>query len=45
MAEVAFDYTNLREVEGGLTDGDVDGARPRLEEAVGQLLGDPPGFM
>ena len=45
MAQVAFDYTNLREVEGGLTDGDVDGARPRLEEAVGQLLGDPPGFM
>jgi glucose-6-phosphate isomerase len=45
MARVAFDYTNLREVEGGLTDGDVDGARPRLEEAVGQLLGDPPGFM
>ncbi len=45
MARVAFDYTNLREVQGGLTDGDVDGARPRLEEAVGQLLGDPPGFM
>jgi len=45
MARVAFDYTNLREVEGGLTDGDIDGARPRLEEAVGQLLGDPPGFM
>ncbi len=45
MAEVAFDYTNLREVEGGLTDGDIDGARPRLEEAVGRLLGDPPGFM
>ena len=45
MSRVAFDYTNLREVEGGLTDGDVDGARPRLEEAVGQLLGDPPGFM
>ncbi len=45
MAEVAFDHTNLREVEGGLTDGDLDGARPRLEEAVDQLLGDPPGFM
>ena len=45
MAQVAFDYTNLREVEGGLTDGDVEGARPRLEEAVGRLLGDPPGFM
>ena len=45
MAEVAFDYTNLREVEGGLADGDVDGARPRLEEAVDRLLGNPPGFM
>jgi len=45
MAKVTFDYTNLREVEGGLNDGDIDGARPRLEEAVGQLLGDPPGFM
>ncbi|CAN5604651.1 glucose-6-phosphate isomerase [soil metagenome] len=45
MAEVAFDYTNLREVEGGLADGNLDGARPRLEEAVDRLLGDPPGFM
>ena len=45
MADVTFDYTNLREVEGGLTDGDLDGARPRLEEAVSKLLGDPPGFM
>ena len=45
MAEVTFDYTNLSEVEGGLTDGDLDRARPRLEEAVGRLLGDPPGFM
>ncbi|MDP8900370.1 MAG: glucose-6-phosphate isomerase [Actinomycetota bacterium] len=45
MARVTFDYTNLREVEGGLTDGDIDGARPRLEEAVDRLLGDPPGFI
>ncbi|HEV2093839.1 MAG TPA: glucose-6-phosphate isomerase [Rubrobacter sp.] len=45
MAEVAFDYTNLREVEGGLADADLDGAKPRLEEAVDRLLGDPPGFM
>jgi glucose-6-phosphate isomerase len=45
MAEVAFDYTNLREVEGGLTEGDIDGARPSLEEAVDRLLGDPAGFM
>ena len=45
MAEVAFDYTNLREVEGGLTEGDIDGARPSLEGAVDRLLGDPPGFM
>src|SRR5918997_1640575 len=45
MAEVSFDYTNLREVEGGLADGDLDGAKPRLQEAVDRLLGDPPGFM
>lgn len=45
MAQVAFDYANLREVEGGLTDADIGGISPRLEEAVGRLLEDPPGFM
>ena len=45
MAQVAFDYTNLREVEGGLGDGDLDGISGRLQEAAGTLLGDPPGFM
>jgi glucose-6-phosphate isomerase len=45
MAQVAFDYTNLREVEGGLADGDLAGVAPRLEEAVERLLGDSPGFM
>jgi glucose-6-phosphate isomerase len=45
MVQVAFDYTNLRDVEGGLAEGDLDGISPRLEEAVGALLGDPPGFM
>ncbi|QIN81738.1 glucose-6-phosphate isomerase [Rubrobacter tropicus] len=45
MAEVTFDYENLQGVEGGLEDGDLDGVRPRLKEAVDGLLGDPPGFM
>jgi glucose-6-phosphate isomerase len=45
MAQVAFDYTNLREVEGGLTDADLGGISSRLEEAVGRLLEDSPGFM
>ena len=45
MAEVAFDYRNLLEVEGGLEDGDLRGIRSRLGEAVDGFLGDPPGFM
>ena len=45
MAEVTFDYRNLREVEGGLEEGDLEGVGPRLREAVDGFLGDPPGFM
>ncbi len=44
-AFVAFDYTNLIEIEGGIAGGDLDRLRPRLEEAAEQLLGDLPGFM
>jgi glucose-6-phosphate isomerase len=45
MAEVTFDYQNLVEVEGGLGSRDLDEARPRLQEAVRELLESPPGFM
>src|ERR671914_191099 len=45
MAEVTFDYGNLVEVEGGLRSDELDEARPRLREAVDELLESPPGFM
>jgi glucose-6-phosphate isomerase len=45
MAEVTFDYQNLIEVEGGLGSGELDEVRPRLQEAVGELLESSPGFM
>jgi len=45
MANVAFDYTNLVEVEGGINDGELHDLRPRLEEAINTFLGDQPGFM
>lgn len=45
MAEVTFDYQNLVEVEGGLRSDELDGARPRLRDAVDELLGSSPGFM
>jgi glucose-6-phosphate isomerase len=45
MADVAFDYTNLVEVEGGIGAGELRDLRPRLEEAVSIFLEDPPGFM
>jgi glucose-6-phosphate isomerase len=45
MANVAFDYTNLAEVEGDIVGGDLHELRPRLEEAVDDFLKDPPGFM
>ena len=44
-AFVAFDYTNLMEIEGGIAAGDLDELRPQLEEATEELLGDLPGFM
>ncbi len=45
MAEVTFDYQNLVEVEGGIEDRELDEVRPRLREAVDELLESPPGFM
>ncbi len=45
MAKVTFDYRNLLEVEGGLEDRELDQVRPRLREAVDELLGSSPGFM
>jgi glucose-6-phosphate isomerase len=45
MAKVTFDYRNLQEVEGGLEDRELDEVRPRLREAVDELLGSSPGFM
>jgi glucose-6-phosphate isomerase len=45
MADVTFDYRNLLEVEGGLKDRELDEIRPRLREAVDELLGSSPGFM
>jgi glucose-6-phosphate isomerase len=45
MANVAFDYTNLVEVEGGINDGELHDLRPRLEEAMNTFLEDQPGFM
>src|SRR5215216_2618517 len=45
MAEVTFDYQNLMEVEGGLEDRELDEIRPRLREAVEELLESSPGFM
>jgi len=45
MAEVTFDYRNLAEVEGGLRSDELDEVRPRLQQAVDELLGSPPGFM
>jgi glucose-6-phosphate isomerase len=45
MADVAFDYTNLTEVEGGITGAELSQLSPRLEEAANVLLREPPGFM
>ena len=45
MAEVTFDYRNLMEVEGGLRSDELDEVQPRLQQAVDELLGSPPGFM
>lgn len=45
MANVAFDYTNLIEVEGGISEGELKELGPRLEEAAEELLRTQPGFM
>src|SRR5919199_6417083 len=45
MAKVAFDYTNLREVEGGIRDRELQELEPRLEEAVDGFFKKKPGFM
>jgi len=45
MANVAFDYTNLVEVEGGIVEEELRDLRPRLEGGVDDFLKDPPGFM
>jgi glucose-6-phosphate isomerase len=45
MANVAFDYTNLVEVERGIGYGELRELGPRLEEATDELIGNPPGFM
>ena len=45
MANVAFDYTNLVDSTGGIGDRELRDLRPRLDEAVGTFLEDPPGFM
>jgi glucose-6-phosphate isomerase len=46
-ASVVFDYENLTRgrVEGGISDDDLRGLRPRLEGAIGGLLEEQPGFM
>ena len=45
MASVTFDYQNLREVEGGIEDREVQEVQPRLSDAIDGLLADSPGFM
>jgi glucose-6-phosphate isomerase len=45
MAKVAFDYTNLREVEGGIGDRELQELGPRLGEAIDGFFKNPPGFM
>ena len=45
MADVTFDYQNLLEVEGGLTERELEELSPRLREAVDGLLDGRPGFM
>jgi glucose-6-phosphate isomerase len=45
MANIAFDYTNLIEVEGGISNGELRELGVRLEEATDELLRNPPGFM
>jgi glucose-6-phosphate isomerase len=45
MANVAFDHTNLTEVEEGIGDRELRELGPHLGEATNKLLESPPGFM
>ncbi len=45
MVNVAFDYTNLIEVEDGVSPRELQEFRPRLEEAVSEFFKNLPGFM
>ena len=45
MATVGFDYGNLIDVEGGLTEGEISDLRPRLQSAMDDLKSNSPGFM
>jgi len=45
VADVAFDYENLMEVEHGLAQRDLDNVEPRLQEAADELLENSYGFM
>src|SRR5918999_3886415 len=42
---IAFDYTNLPDVKGGIGEAELHARPPRLEEAVDGFLQAPPGFM
>src|SRR5918999_5156959 len=42
---IAFDYTNLPDVKGGIGEAELHALPPRLEEAVDGFLQDPLGFM
>jgi glucose-6-phosphate isomerase len=42
---IAFDYTNLTDVKGGIGEAELHDLRPRLEEAMDGFLQDPLGFM
>ena len=45
MADITFDYGNLMEVEGGLTQRDLGELDSRLKDAAGELLESSYGFM
>lgn len=45
MADVAFDYTNLVEIEGGAAEAELQETSPHLKRATEDFLKDQPGFM
>ncbi|MDQ3913574.1 MAG: glucose-6-phosphate isomerase [Actinomycetota bacterium] len=45
MADVAFDYTNLVEIEGGIVEAELQETGPHLKRAIEDFLKDQPGFM